>query len=1098
MKWILAIVALMLGATASAMAQGGTATLVGRVTDPSHAVIVGATVVVRDLNSDAVRTVKTNKEGDYTVSDLTPGDYDVLITMPSFKEEEQPTFSLQTGQTARFDVTLQVGSVSEKVTVTTEIGALHTDTSDKGDVISPVEISEMPLDGRDFNDLVFNVAGIQPSEEGSKGSEFVANGTRSDSTNIQVDGINNTNPRDSTAEATPPLDALQEFKVQTSNYTAEFGRVAGPVINLTIKKGGNVVRGSLFEFVRNDLFDAGNFFDVKGTRSELRRNQFGGTIGGPIYIPHIYNGHDKTFFLLSEESYRQVSGSNEIGVVPTLLERQGNFSQSFNTFTGQPFSATPSIPIYNPETGAILNNYMLPQAQWDPIAVEVMNQFYPLPNNTTFSLPGNNNYIVNEKAYSYWDNVLVKIDQQLHAHDEANIKYLFRHEHTTKPFENSLTGEFGAILHNLQTIVAFNETHIFKSNLINDFRSGLTRNVNNEHAFDSGTNWDQLIGMPAPGLTEPALEQFPEFKPTGYETLGDSEDEPITFTTNNYDTNDTLTWSKGKHTAKFGGSMLKVQYFQPTNSEFSGAVGFSGKKTLTSGANQTIIATAQNGFLEMLAGYNSSTDLRSGTVTNHLFDTNYAAFVQDDYKVSAGLTLNLGLRYELETLPYEENNQLSNFIPTSSSTGYAVLAATETPAVDAILAQSGNGAGVKFAAQVGLPRTLVYPNYARLAPRFGFALRPSLNDQLVIRGGYGIFYTGSRLSVIRTELSGQFPYSIVKTCLAGGGGGGLASAFTGCTDKFSTINGYDPHAKSSYVQSFNLTVERELPKGLAVELAYTGSTGTHLGRQIDINQEDPDLPDGKGGFLRPYASSVAFTTIPWFNFNAYSNYNAGTATVRKRFEHGLLFRLNFTYARYLDTTAGLNYAGDGGYEGAQDTRNPNAEYGRDDSDRKFVLNGNFVYLLPFHKNIIVSGWESAGSVQVDSGQPFTPQLSGPTASDAEATRPNRVCNGALAHPTINDWFNLSCFPQVPQPSGVFGNSGRNILTGPKLVVIDLSLSRNFRITDKTKLQFRWEVFNVPNHPNFMLPNDNVDESTAGTITSAANPRVMQLGAKYQF
>jgi hypothetical protein len=251
-------------------------------------------------------------------------------------------------------------------------------------------------------------------------------------------------------------------------------------------------------------------------------------------------------------------------------------------------------------------------------------------------------------------------------------------------------------------------------------------------------------------------------------------------------------------------------------------------------------------------------------------------------------------------------------------------------------------------------------------------------------------------------------------------------------------------------------------------------------------------------YARPYAG---FTTIDWFNFNAYSNYNSGTVTLRKRFEKGLLFRVNLTYAKYLDTTAGLNYAGDGGYEGAQYTQDPNAEYGRDDSDRKFVLNGNFVYLLPFHKNFLVSGWETAGSVQADSGQPFTPQLNGPVQGDGVATRPNRICNGALANPTVSNWFNTACFPQVPATNtgvNVFGNSGRNILSGPKLVVIDLSLSRNFRITDKTKMQFRFEVFNVPNHPNFKLPNDYLDESNVSTITSAGDPRVMQFGGKYQF
>jgi outer membrane receptor protein involved in Fe transport len=1120
MKLISALFTLMLITAGTAVAQDDTATLVGRVTDSQHAVIPGATIMVRDVNSDARRTAATDKQGEYTVADLPPGTYDVTISKPSFKEDEQPMVTLETGQTARFDATLVVGAITEIVTVTTKVGALNTETSDKGDTVSPLEISEMPLDGRDFNDLVFNIAGISPAEEGTKGSEFVGNGVRSDQTNIVVDGINNTNPRDGTAEAAPPLDSLEEFKVQTSGYSAEYGRVAGPVVNLTIKKGGNVLKGSFFEFVRNDLFDAGNYFDVPNTKSELRRNQFGGTIGGPVSIPHLYNGHDKTFFLLSEESYRQVQGMDAIGIVPSLEERMGNFADSYNTFTGVKFNTPlppttpggpplPPLPLFNPATGAILNNFQLPSSSFDPTALLLMNSFYPLPT-PQYSLPGANNYIVNEKGYTYWDNVVIKIDQQLAAHDEASIKYLFRHEHTLKPFASvtdtigagNLTGDWGSIKHNVQTIVAFNETHIFNPTLINDFRTGLTRNVNNEHALDAGTDWGALLGIPG-GTTVPSLEQFPYFNIDGYETLGDTTQQPEQYTSNNYDTNDTITYSKGKHTAKFGVSMLRVQYIQPTNTEFSGELDFNGKTVgVSGGKNSVTVATAQNGFFEFLAGAPSGAGIRIGAVSNHLHDTNYATFAQDDYKVSAGLTLNLGLRFELETLPYEENNQFSNFIP---SLNKAVLAAPETPAIDAIIGSVTSSGGVNaapfvgFANQLGYPRTLIFPNHNRFAPRAGFAFRPSLNDQLVIRGGYGIFFTGSRLSVIRTELAGQFPFSIVESNCDSQS---IPTALTGCSPRFSTVNGYDPHAASSYVQSYNLTFERALPKGMAMEVAYVGSKGTHLGRQYDINQRNPafGIASTKNNiptFARPY--SGFFTDVDFFSFNAYSNYNAGTATLRKRFEHGLLFRLNFTWARSLDLSSGLNYAGKGGFNGAQNSQDPDAEYGRSDSDRKFVLNGNFVYLLPFHRNFYVSGWEMAGSVQGDSGTPLTPQLSGPVLDDGVATRPNRVCNGALAHPSVNLWFNTACFPQVPATSyGIFGNSGRNIITGPKLVVIDLSLSRNFRITDKTKLQFRWEVFNVPNHPNFNTPNDFVDQADVGTITSAKDPRVMQLGAKYQF
>jgi hypothetical protein len=339
----------------------------------------------------------------------------------------------------------------------------------------------------------------------------------------------------------------------------------------------------------------------------------------------------------------------------------------------------------------------------------------------------------------------------------------------------------------------------------------------------------------------------------------------------------------------------------------------------------------------------------------------------------------------------------------------------------------------------------------------------------------------------------------VQTCAAKGAGG-LANVFSSCSNRFSSINGYDPNAPSAYVQSYNLTMEHQLPKGMVVELGYTGSKGTHLSRQYDINQNNPKMAPcvpGGGGKIN-CRSYPFFSTINFFNFNAFSHYDAGTVTLRKRFEHGLLFRANFTYGKSMDIASGMNYGGAGGFRGAQDSSDPNAEYGRSDSDRKFLLNGNFVYALPFRHNFLTKGWQAAGSFQAGTGTPLTPQLNGPNADGGTATRPNRVCNGALAHPGVNAWFDTSCFPQVQQLQGVFGNSGRNILTGPKLTVINFSMSRNFLIADKQKLQFRWEIFNVPNHPNFNTPNDNVDEANAATITSAKDPRVMQLGAKYSF
>jgi len=488
------------------------------------------------------------------------------------------------------------------------------------------------------------------------------------------------------------------------------------------------------------------------------------------------------------------------------------------------------------------------------------------------------------------------------------------------------------------------------------------------------------------------------------------------------------------------------------------------------------------------------------------------------------------LRYEYQSLVREENGQLSSFDPeatNSTGTAGALVIASESSiggdaGLQAILnkynvgpldygTSAANNAYpyILTAAQAGLPQTLVHPNYLRFAPRIGWAWRPSLNNSTVIRGSWGIFFTGSRLSALRTELAGNFPFTITDAP-AFAKATPITTVFTSAAAAgahATDVNGYQPDAPSSYLESYNLTVERELPKGLAVELAYTGSKGFHLGWQIDINQGEPSLgPLNGSSYPRPYAF---FAGTDYFQFNAYSAYNAGTITVRKRFEHGLLFRANYTWAKNLDMNSALNYAGDGGYQGTQDITNQKAEYGRADSDRRNVFNGNFVYALPFNRNIVVKGWQMAGSWQVESGTPITPQYNGPSQSDGLATRPNRICNGALPTQlrTVGNWFNTLQTPGDPyacfqQPTGTagnyFGTSRRNILDGPGLYTISWSLSRNFRITNSGKLQFRWEIFNLLNHPNFMLPNDYLDEPGVGSITKASQQRSIQLGAKYTF
>jgi outer membrane receptor protein involved in Fe transport len=1058
-----------------APAQTPNARLVGHVTDSSHAAVAGAMVRVKSVATNEVRTVQTTVNGDYTVSNLAPGKYEVTIEKEGFRQLHESNLELQVEQTARLDARLEVGTVSQSVEVKADVPLINTETFSRGDVISSSEIREMPLNGRDFNDLAFMVPGVQAAEQGGKGSPYVVNGARADASNVVIDGFNDQNPRDAGAQARPPLESLQEFKLQTSGYSAEYGRLAGGVISMVLKSGGNQVHGSAFEFLRNDLFDARNFFDAG--KSKLRRNQFGASLDGPLVIPKLYDGHDRTFYLLSWESFRGIEGETNLGIVPTELEREGDFSQSVDAsgkriLLKDPLasgSCTATISI-----GCFPGN-VIPPNRISPIAAQIL-QNYPLPN-----VSGVNNYRANANINDAWDSFLFKVDQRLTSKDSLAGRLLKRWESSTDPFSGSQLGTFGATTDNVQALYGISETRIFTPTIVNEARIGLTRTTNNQLSVHRGRNWAATYGIP--GTTDDlSLAGFPKFSITGYETLGDSTTLPIRYVVNNFNWNDVLTWTRGRHTLKMGGEILRVQYYQPTNSNFNGTFTFNGKLT-------------NNGFADFLLGFPSSTSRKIGTVTNHIFSTNFGLFLQDDFNIHPNLTLNLGLRYEVQVMPYEQAGQETSFVP---ALGKVIMADNKTvPNLDAILSSAGLTGQIGLAADYGLPKSLVNTDYENFAPRVGFAWRPFGNNRTVVRSGYGIFYTGMRLSAIRTDLTGGFPFAISQSFTGSAMNPNLltiANPFPASLAKISGVtqaSGFDLNPSLPYLQSWNLTLERELVPGVALEIGYSGSKGVHLGRKYDINQA-VRTPLAS---VRPYP---LWGDIEYYSFGSNSSYNAGTVTVRKRFNRGLFFRANYTFGKSLDTASGLNYAGDGGYQGAQDSRNLSLERGRSDFDIRHVFSMNFAWELPLRKNRLLHGWQLAGSGIMYSGQPFTPQLTGPNRDLGFATRPDRIASGALSNPTADMWFDLSAFPIVPDTAYRFGTSGRNILDGPGNAAINLALSRFFPIGEHSRLQFRWETFNATNHANLYLPAVAIDKNNAGTITQAKSARVMQFGVRYQF
>ena len=720
------------------VAQNPTATMVGTIRDESGAVIVGADLEIRNTGTAIARKAVTNQRGEFTVPDLAPGPYEVIITHAGFRTVRQTDIVLEMDQVARMDFKLAVSALSQTVEVVESSAPLvNTDNGTKGQVMTANEIVEMPLNGRNITDLGYLAAGITPNQTNMVGSSFAINGARPDNTNFIVDGIGDREPLFGGAVLSPNLDALQEFKMQTNNFSAEYGRLAGGVMNMVLKSGTNQYHGTLFEFLRNDITDARSFFDV--TKSELRQNQFGAMISGPVEIPKIYKGHDRTFFLFSWESLREVSGSSATGLVPTDAQKDGNFG---------------STPISDPLTtgtcpgstgkGACFPNNVIPASRITPTTIAVQ-KFMPEPNQT-----GLNDLAAYAVGPDNFDSFIGKIDQRITEKDTLAFRITNRQSTVSNPYTNPYTpnanntGLFGAIATTHTALAGLTYTRLFSPTLINELRVAFTRNNSQNKGGFSGTDYTSMFGLPV-STTNPGLIGFPEIEVTGYQQLGPANNFPIIYYDNTWTPGDTFTWVKNNHLFKFGFDMLHAQVVDPYANNSRGTYIFTGFWT-------------GQAYADFLLGYLNSDSRLLGVNTNHLLTTDYGFFGQDDWKVSPRLTVNLGLRYEFNQPPIESRGRWSNFIPSLNK----VVAAS----LDSL---TGTGIGftnpslVETAAQAGLPQALVYASKTDFAPRFGFAWRPFGGNTTVIRGGYGIFYGGIIQNNVRNGLANVFPFVITQT-----------------------------------------------------------------------------------------------------------------------------------------------------------------------------------------------------------------------------------------------------------------------------------------------------------------------------------------------
>ena len=636
-----------------------------------------------------MRKAQSDGKGEFFVPNLTPGHYDISVMKEGFRLERQTNLELQVDQEARLEFKLQLGAVSQTVSIEASIPLINTENSVKGDVVSADEMIEMPLIARDFTDLAYLTPGVIQNTVGVGGasqSPMAINGARADNSNFVIDGFNDRDARDGSAQVHPSIEAMQEFKMQVSGYSADTGRQAGGVMSMVLKTGGNQVHGSLFEFFRNDALNARNFFDT-AKPSTLRHNDFGGTLSGPVRIPKIYNGKDRTFFLFSWESTRQDAPTPVLSEVPTLAERQGNFAGVLPALKN-PFSTPANAPFPNNQ---------IPLSMQSPSALAIQ-AFYPLPNNN-----GVNNLYADPAAPSTSNNYVVKIDQKIGASGNLSFKYLTNRGTSTTPYVNAgNTGLFGQTGWSHSTLAGLTFTETFSPTLVNEFRFGVTRTVGYGAPAGTGTNYGAQFGLPAP--SDPSLWGFPEILITNYDQIGGPPGFPNTYYSTNYNTSDTLTWVKGSHLIKLGGDLLPSQIAETASTGERGIYQFTGFWT----------GQPYGDFL--LGTLNASQ--REVVWDKPYFDNgSYSLFAMDDWKVSSRLTLNLGLRYELPKPIYEKYGRLTNFVP---SLNKLVVASLQDIAPGVVVASSS----LETAQQAGLPPALVSTNYKDLAPRFGLAWRP--------------------------------------------------------------------------------------------------------------------------------------------------------------------------------------------------------------------------------------------------------------------------------------------------------------------------------------------------------------------------------------
>jgi len=1110
MKTLLAVFLFAALLVPPASAQVSTAELGGSVADASGAVIPNAKVTLTNTETNVmIREIATRPDGGYVITLVPPGSYTISVEAAGFRKLVQSGLTLQTNQRVKLDLAMQVGQVTETVEVTATATLLESQSSALGKVIDRQMLNDMALNTRNFvalailapgvNGVGFSTSGTIMSgarpDDRRPGTEIFSNGNREGSNNFLYDGVDNNERLIQLIVIRPSVEAIREFKVQTNMFSADTGRNSGAAIDVVTQSGTNTVHGALFEYMRNSAMDARGFFNPKGTPfPAFRYNQFGFALGGPVWLPKVYNGRNRTFFFADYEGHRRSFLNSTIRSVATPRIREGDFSEE--------------VPIYDPldqradptsatgiRRGRFTNN-IIPRNRWDVPTARLLGA-YPLPTNNDRL----NNFISNIDQKQDWNQGDVRIDHQITPNDNIFGRWSVQHTTTTAPYtfpataipglpaaigvgnEDSFAGPaFNPVQH---AVVSY--TKVISPTLVNDLRIGFNRFVidyTGDGFAAGGPNLGNLVGIPNSN-SHPLHTLLPIINLNSYTGLGHSRSLPIFRRSNVFQYIDNATWTRGSHTLKFGGDVRRRQITEYQTNRGNGRFNFTRGFTTEIGYG----ATTGNDLASFLLGYASlvEQDFLLAWVGFRGIET--GIYIADDWRVNKRLTLNLGLRWDYYSPYTEVADRFGNF-----DVGTAT---------------------VKIAGRDGVDRRGgVERDLRNFAPRFGFAYQ--LTNTTVVRGGFGLFYNPNGNGGVYLRLQRHVPFgpiynqtnpdTLIGRRVSEGFPAPPVVNFESPKNPSGGVIGVFPGYTSAYAQQFNLGVQHEIaPWQMVVKASVVGNLGRRLGTTIDLNQPlpGPGAANPRRAFfgVRPGLAGISYAVS-----DGLSAYLSGQLEVNKRMTHGLSLLFSYTWAHGIDDV-GTEFGGGTGTP--QDIRNRRADRGNSVYDLRHRAILGYSYQLPFGKgqplmnrggaaNLLAGGWRLSGFLTMQTGLPFTVGHAGANTGGAGGSRADFVRDATLdSGRTLDRWFDTTAFAQPAIYT--FGNFGRNTLYGPGRWNWDMALRKDIPLREPLKLEFRVDALNVFNHPQFGQPASTIGSGQPGRITSiVGNPRLLQLVLRLEF